>query len=86
MKRLKKHNRQNFVDAPEEPTVANLCPKDCVYIGRISGTPCCDYILITGKPRGCEVKGCERYENGKGTKRRWGAMPIPGLKKNGRQI
>lgn len=45
--------------------VYNLCPRDCKYGGKIIESTrinCCDYLLITGEPRGCEVEGCDKYE------------------------
>jgi hypothetical protein len=64
----------------EEPTVASTCPKDCKYRGLMSGTPCCDYILIKKEPRGCDITECDKYEKGK-KKKGWGPMPLPGMKR-----
>ena len=40
--------------------------KECEYSGEILfGEPCCDYILITGKPRGCPAGDeCNKYDDG----------------------
>ena len=52
-----------------ELTTANSCPKDCKYQGWVGSIPCCDYILITGEPRGCEVgKKCDKYISKKRTR------------------
>lgn len=47
--------------------VSRYCPKDCIYIGSITWTAykTCDYLLITGEPRGCDLIGCTKYESGK---------------------
>jgi len=43
--------------------------KDCVYRSRLSsgGNTCyfCDYIGVTGKPRGCGIADCDKYRKGK---------------------
>ena len=41
---------------------------DCVFRGTVSiigygMTPCCDYILLTGRPRPCSIKNCTAYRN-----------------------
>ena len=54
--------------------VSRYCPKDCIYIGSITCTAykTCDYLLITGEPRGCDLIGCTKYKSGKkGTLRGW---------------
>ena len=43
------------------------CSK-CRFRGVIGSQRCCDYILITGKPRGCSPVGCNKFEKGKRTK------------------
>ena len=59
-----------------ELTTANSCPKDCKYQGWVGSIPCCDYILITGEPRGCEVgKGCIRYKREQGKRKKSQDMP-----------
>ena len=42
--------------------------KGCIYSGEILfGEPCCDYILITGKPRGCPAGDeCDKYDDENG--------------------
>lgn len=49
-----------------DPNVnTGLCKKtDCKYGSRTSGLHVCDYMLITGKRRGCPVEDCKRYEPG----------------------
>ncbi len=43
--------------------------KTCIYRSR-EGTPRnCDYILVTGKRRGCPVEKCEKYK--KGRRKHW---------------
>lgn len=39
------------------------CSK-CRYRGMMGSTPCCDYITITGRSRGCSALGCKRFERG----------------------
>ena len=39
--------------------------KTCKYRGKVTdGVIGCDYIVITGDPRGCRVECCTRYEKG----------------------
>ena len=48
-------------------TVDKSC-KGCkyLYIGSASNLRCCDYLTITGQPRGCPAgKGCTKKEIGK---------------------
>lgn len=51
---------------PEDPVKA--CPKDCRYLGKGTCTKTCDYLLITGVPRDCEIRpgGCDKYEKNGG--------------------
>lgn len=58
----KKAATQKYAD----PNVnTGLCKKtDCKYGSRTSGLHVCDYMLITGKRRGCPVEDCKRYEPG----------------------
>lgn len=41
-------------------------PEECKYCKYRYGeaTISCNYILYTGKPRGCEVIGCNKFEKG----------------------
>ena len=38
--------------------------KTCQYRSGMQNINGCDYLLITGKPRGCPVKGCKRFVEG----------------------
>ena len=42
------------------------CPRDCIYRGKVNGsTPCCNYIFITDKSRGCQPgQDCKCYRKG----------------------
>lgn len=42
------------------PTVPKRC-KGCIYRDS-QGDRTCDYILITGKSRGCSVEECNHYQ------------------------
>lgn len=44
--------------------------RGCAYRAREG---MCDYILITGRPRGCDIKGCKKYVAGpkKKSKSEW---------------
>ena len=57
--KMEYHNsrRPKVPPKEEEPTVANTCPKGCQYRSKTT-PPTCDYILITGKPRGGDVTTC----------------------------
>ena len=48
------------------------CSK-CRYFGRGNGGGeiVCQYILATGKPRGCKVRDCEHYKDGKRPKKKY---------------
>ena len=54
----------------ETPTVANMCPKDCTYMSK-HGIESCNYILITGTPRGGDVTTCNVYLPGRKKNRGW---------------
>ena len=43
-----------------KPTIPKKC-KGCVYRDT-SGDRTCDFILITGKSRGCSVEECNHFE------------------------
>lgn len=51
-------------------TVTEHCKHpDCVYRGNISASnqytePCCDYILLEKKCRGCAISKCDKYRRG----------------------
>ena len=53
--------------------VTERCEK-CKYKGEVLfGEPCCDYILITGKSRGCPAGDeCDKYEENK----QWNIMKV----------
>ena len=42
------------------------CSK-CRFRGVLGNKPCCDYLTITGKRRGCSPIGCIRFETGRRT-------------------
>lgn len=47
-------------------TVDKHCKhKDCKYRGWVGGCRSCDYLLITGKLRDCNISECDKYESGK---------------------
>lgn len=47
-------------------TVSEHCKHiDCRYRTSIYYAPCCGYMLITGKPRNCDISKCDKYSNGK---------------------
>ena len=56
----KKENRGKHKPAPDP----NECKKkgSCVYAGKMSGIPFCNYLSITGERRGCPVQGCTKYK------------------------
>lgn len=60
------HRRNNPMPKKSNEPTAKLCPEDCKYISRLHGNtlPVCDYILITGVPRGEEPRegGCSKYQ------------------------
>lgn len=41
----------------------------CKYLGTVGGSgtspKCCDYLLVTGRSRGCSVENCDKKEIGK---------------------
>lgn len=49
---------------PASADPVSVCPKDCKYLGKSGSVKMCDYLLITGMPRECDVRpgGCEKYE------------------------
>ena len=49
---------------PKKAPDPNECKKKekCIYGGTAGGIKICDYYSITGKRRGCPVKGCTKYE------------------------
>lgn len=47
-------------------TVKDDCKHiDCKWRGRFDSQPVCQYMMITGKPRGCKISECDKYEAGK---------------------
>lgn len=53
------------------------CPKGCRYEGKFGASPCCDYLLIEGRRRGCEGgKNCERFEPLHGVKPNRQTLPV----------
>ena len=42
----------------------NECKRkgSCIYAGKMSGIPFCNYLSITGERRGCPVQGCTKYK------------------------
>lgn len=48
---------------PHFETVQYDCKhKNCRYRGRGSGFDTCDYILIEGHSRGCDISTCDKYK------------------------
>ena len=47
-------------------TTDKLC-RSCIYscASSASATVSCNYLLITGKRRGCKIGECDKYEKGK---------------------
>jgi len=51
-----------------EETVSEDCKhEDCVYRVALSGShvEICDYIGMTGHPRGCNISECDKYRPGR---------------------
>lgn len=47
-------------------TVKDDCKhEDCKYRGNMNRIPTCQYMLVTGRPRMCDIADCNRYEAGK---------------------
>lgn len=47
-------------------TVKESCEHiDCMYRGRFDSQPCCMFMIVTGRPRNCEVSRCDKYKAGK---------------------
>lgn len=61
----KKGRHRKATQVYADPTASQsacLCKrKDCIYRGKTSGLYTCDYILVTGKSRGCPVEDCDKY-------------------------
>lgn len=55
----------------KEELVEDLCPKNCVYRGKFGAVACCNYLEITGSPRGSGIKDCKRYAKGKRKLQAW---------------
>ena len=46
-------------------TVKEHCEhEDCIYRGKFGSDPCCQYILIAEKRRGCKISECDKYAAG----------------------
>lgn len=59
-------------------TNQNRC-KECKYAFFIgSSVKSCDYYLITGKDRGCEVGYCDKFERLEGRRKQRIVPPMPG--------
>jgi len=39
--------------------------KTCQYRGKMAGIDTCDYMLVTGHRRPCDIQGCTEYKRGK---------------------
>ncbi|NBH62156.1 hypothetical protein D1155_10885 [Anaerotruncus sp. 80] len=63
-----KRRAENTPSAGSAEDPVKDCPKDCRYLGKGTRMKTCDYLLITGVTRGCEVRpgGCDRYEKNGG--------------------
>lgn len=48
-------------------TVKEHCKhKDCRYRAKgATGIEYCKYMIVTGKPRGCDISDCDKYVTGK---------------------
>lgn len=49
---------------PDETVREHCKHKDCKYRGRYSDGEYCKYLLATGRPRGCDISSCDKYEAG----------------------
>ena len=60
-KRVKVPSASKLVPVQTDPI--SVCPKDCKYLGKSGSLKMCDYLLITGMPRECDVRpgGCDKY-------------------------
>lgn len=60
IRNYKKERRAESKPAPDP----NECKKtdSCIYAGKMSGIPFCNYLSITGERRGCPVQGCTKYK------------------------
>ena len=58
-----------------ESVCDSYCDK-CIYMGKVNGgARCCEYIIIVGKPRGCQAgSGCTAKETVKHYRRRTSKM------------
>lgn len=49
----------------EIETVKEHCKhEDCIYRGWASGMSVCEYILVKGHSRGCDISKCDKYKSG----------------------
>lgn len=49
----------------KKPAEKNICMQfDCVYHPDSIKNGSCNYIIITGHRRGCQVEGCDKYSTG----------------------
>ena len=47
-------------------TVKQHCQHtDCMYRARSTLVETCDYMLVTGQPRNCDISICDKYKAGK---------------------
>ena len=53
-----------YLDRADESRACLCKKKDCRYMAK-QNLKTCDYILITGKRRGCPVENCDKYLPGK---------------------
>lgn len=57
-----------------KPDKANLCNekicRTCKYGNKHTSTVTCDYLVITGHRRGCPAGSCDKYEKGKGRRKK----------------
>ncbi len=65
-KKVKALPAKTLAPVPTDPV--RDCPKDCRFLGKETCTKTCDYLLITGVPRDCEIRpgGCDKYEKNGG--------------------
>lgn len=60
-----------------EEKVCDASCKGCIYVGELSGLPCCNYLLQVGKIRPCPPgEGCTEWSSRKWEKRKKKAESI----------
>ena len=60
----KRRNKIKYAPIVRNPHTCKKA-KTCIYGGTTGGLHICDYMAKTGRPRGCPVQDCKRYERRK---------------------